>query len=323
MSFVYLIAASGAKRGNPFQLDYCDTKLEHGGVAINSSLVDNGTKVYLHSNHPSSTLNILTAMAFDGTNWTKQAQQSWAPSALLANGQRNFVLMGFDENYVITLSSSLGNNKNEDCAMMLWDEASLGIPQKDKEIKKNHYGLNRNCVHPNIIQNPSNAGEIYFNTITEYYEASDPYTGFIRMLINANNYQTKQFSGLGKKTQEKRIDNKQFSITSAFNPTINEWYAMGTLTADMVNVLIYYNWNDSKATYWELPTHDNKLHRHSKITGLSSGGGLPVTGLYAGHTNKLYTTNKCNEPLFGETAGSSRCFFVQNKYRSGHITSLE
>jgi len=96
--------------------------------------------------------------------------------------------MGFDENYIISLSSSLGNNKNEDCAMMIWDEATLAIPQKDKEIKKNHYGLNRNCVHPNIIQNPNDHSEIYFNTITEYYEDSDPYTGFIRMLINANTY---------------------------------------------------------------------------------------------------------------------------------------
>ena len=90
--------------------------------------------------------------------------------------------------------------------MMIWDESDLNEPKKDKEIKKNNAGLNRNCVHPNLIQDPNDSSSIYLNTISEYYNASDTKTGFIRMLINANKYETKQFSGLGEETQEKRID---------------------------------------------------------------------------------------------------------------------
>jgi hypothetical protein len=84
-------------------------------------------------------------------------------------------------------------------------------------------------------------------------------------------------------------------------------------------VLIYYNWNDSKASHYELPTHGSKLHSSSKITGLSSGGGLPVTGIYAGTTRGIKIQNKCNQPLFEE---SDICFWTANNMRVGHISKL-
>ena len=74
MAFAYLNSATGEAVGNPFMLDICDTKLEHGGITFNNPSNDYNTKLYLHSNHPTNSLNVLTAMAFDGVNWSLQAQ---------------------------------------------------------------------------------------------------------------------------------------------------------------------------------------------------------------------------------------------------------
>ena len=82
--------------------------------------------------------------------------------------------------------------------------------------------------------------------------------------------------------------------------------------------MIYYHWNDGKASYYELPSHGEN-HSHSKITGLSSGGGLPVTGLYAGNTTGIRVQNKCNQPLFGV---SNTCFTAASDVKVGHISTL-
>ena len=76
-----------------------------------------------------------------------------------------------------------------------------------------------------------------------------------------------EIPGAGGKFEERRIDDKSFRLTSATNPTIDEWYAFGTLFSDvdMLNYLIYYNWNESTASYWALPAHAGFEHLHSTI----------------------------------------------------------
>ena len=76
--------------------------------------------------------------------------------------------MGFDESYIITMSSSLGKGKDEDCTLMIWDEGDLRIPDKHK-LKKNHTAVKRNCVHPKLILDPDQSSSLYINSIAEYY----------------------------------------------------------------------------------------------------------------------------------------------------------
>ena len=69
--------------------------------------------------------------------------------------------------------------------------------------------------------------------------------------INAADYTvgahpTDPFGG-GNQFPEKRITDRAFRFTSAHYPTITEWYALGTYDADMINLLVYFNWDNDQA----------------------------------------------------------------------------
>ena len=69
------------------------------------------------------------------------------------------------------MSSSYGqDDKEEDCALMIWDVHELAEPTKDERIKKNHYGKLRNCVHPKLIDSTSDDNWVL--TIAEYMPSS-------------------------------------------------------------------------------------------------------------------------------------------------------
>ena len=87
----------------------------------------------------------------------------------------------------------------------------------------------------------------------------------MRIRNTAGDVTIDEIAGAGGKFEEKRIDNLNFRLTSATNPTIYEWYAFGTLSSDAANYLVYYNWNESTASYWELPAHRGYEHLHSTI----------------------------------------------------------
>ena len=230
--------------------------------------------------------------------------------------------MGFDENYILTMSSSRKNDdQDEDCALMIWNEADLGIPDKSTKIEKNQNALKRNCVHPKLIQDPSDADTMYVNTIAEYY-GGDTYTGFLQIMIDSS-YETKNHPTGNNKRSEKRIEDRAFRFTSVNCPTHTEWYALGTYDADMINLLVYFNWNESKAIYYPLDAHSSSIHSSSIIltTNGAHGSTLPVTGYYVGKTQGIIVDNLCNAPDFGLTAGRRSCF--ENNNFVGHFSRIE
>ena len=92
--------------------------------------------------------------------------------------------MGFDENFVITMSSSDGDHNDEDCALMIWDANTL----TPADVKKNNQAKTRNCVHPKLVtdSDPSSL-DLWVLTIAEYTPNSvKQFTGFIRYQISSN-----------------------------------------------------------------------------------------------------------------------------------------
>ena len=111
------------------------------------------------------------------------ATNSWEPQSLElgVNQQKQYVFLDpNNESVVFTLSSSDGGNKQEDCALMIWDTATLEVPDNSYRVKKNHDYLPRNCVHPKIVGDTVLA-------ITEYF-ASEDYTGFTTFKLSLPAY---------------------------------------------------------------------------------------------------------------------------------------
>ena len=148
-------------------------------------------------------LNTMTGIQFDGSIWSKIAEQTFPETQLSGTlGQtKSSVFMGLDENYVFSLSSSDGGSgKNEDCGLALWQASTLDVPTVSK---KNHTGLHRNCVFPVIISQPS---ELYVLMVVEYMSvSSDTYTGFMRYTLESD---YSAFSG-NKDITIKYIDNQR------------------------------------------------------------------------------------------------------------------
>ena len=94
----------------------------------------------------------MTYLAFDGSIWTKVLERAYSQNQIVAAQayHKNAAFMGFDENYVFSLSNSDGDSKSEDCGLMVWNANTLIIPSKDVGIKKNHYGKERNCIYPTL-----------------------------------------------------------------------------------------------------------------------------------------------------------------------------
>ena len=188
--------------------------------------------------------------------------------------------MGFDENYVFSLSNSDGDSKDEDCGLMVWNSNTLIIPSKDVGIKKNHFGKERNCIYPTLrADGPT---YLYVLVVAEYMVNSpDLYTNFIRYVVLSD------YSGVltSPKALDAKIISQKFSITGSFNPSYEEWYT--TATSATENLLLYYKWGDASATVWTLASHD-VLHSFAHITGLNTEpGNLPVTGYYAGSASTV------------------------------------
>ena len=95
--------------------------------------------------------------------------------------------MGFNEDFVFSLSSSRGGNKNEDCALIIWDATTLGTPLKNAKLKKNHNAQLRNCVHPSLKEDTNDPDWLYVMVIAEYMPNSEfAYTGFITYKLESD-----------------------------------------------------------------------------------------------------------------------------------------
>jgi hypothetical protein len=192
----------------------------------------------------------------------------------------------------------------------------------NKHQKKSDQGMKRNCVFPKLLENPNNTGNsatdlMSINVITEYY-GGDTHTGFIQLEVGKSNYDMMKIpNGLYKPYEEKRIDDIAFRFTSANCPTMDEWYAFGAYTvgANDINVVVYFNWNDSAATYWPVgtyPTGQGNIHSiilSTQTDPLISGqpppnqppAGFPVTGYYVGGATSISHCSLCDQPAFGKT----------------------
>ena len=106
-------------------------------------------------------------------------------------------------------------------------------------------------------------------------------------------------------------------------PSITEWYALGTYNEEMINLLVYYNWDNNRAYYYPLEAHGNNLHSHSIILSSpgSSENNLPVRGYYVGGTKDINVSSLCNEPDFGLTDGARSCF--SSNVKVGHLSRIE
>ena len=114
--------------------------------------------------------------------------------------------MGIDESYVFSLSSSDGDSKPEDCALMIWNSATLTVPENNKTIKKNHNGQLRNCVFPAINYNSQN-DQLIVNVIAEYMPVfQDTRTGFLQYYIYSDYSQFAKIDN-SKKYELKYINN--------------------------------------------------------------------------------------------------------------------
>ena len=81
--------------------------------------------------------------------------------------------MGIDENFVFSLSSSDGSGKDEDCTLVIWPSATLAIPTKDENLKKNHNAKLRNCVHPKLLPDKDTLStDLWVLVIAEYMQTA-------------------------------------------------------------------------------------------------------------------------------------------------------
>ena len=111
---------------------------------------------------------IFSKLTWSASTWGAQLQVAWAPSHLtdLAPLNKNSVLLGLDENYAFTLSTSDGNPRYEDCALAVWEVSNFTPPtHQGDRARKNHDGKYRNCVHPKINQDGS---DLWVNVVIEY-----------------------------------------------------------------------------------------------------------------------------------------------------------
>ena len=209
--------------------------------------------------------------------------------------QKNSVFLGFDEDYLFTLSSSRGSSdKHEDCALMIWDASSLGIPEKKAKIRKNHNAVLRNCVYPSLQIDPSDSSSLYVLVIAEYMpNSSDLYTGFLSYKL-ASDYSEFDSDKSEKKREFQYIDNTRYEITGAHNPSKDEWWATATKN-DNSNYVLHYLWDSFSLDSYQLTSHGSNAHVFGKITGLggigSEFGGL--TGYYTGSTASTSTNAGC------------------------------
>ena len=156
-------------------------------------------------------------------------------------------MMGFNEDYVLTMSGSRRNgsphdHKDSDCNLVIWEEFDLALPRggRDKRIKKNYFGGQRNCVHPKLLQDPDDEDLLWVMTITEYY--SDTYTGFTYMMLNRETYGVIKDPDYTMSFPETRIEDRAFKFTSAYCPSPKQWYAVGTYDVSAINIVVHFNW---------------------------------------------------------------------------------
>ena len=244
---------------DPIYLDVCGGTVEWGSIAVN----ENADTVYFIMNNEPNNVNILTSLQFDDNqNWSKVSQQTWAmPTSDIGRfEQKNYVIMGINQDYIITMSNSLSQTGNdEDCGLYIWNAADLGVPSGMSKISKNtEPSLARNCVHPNLLND--SASNLRLMAVGEPPTEEYPYTDFLYTIIDSN--YTIQTDTVGR-----RINDYAFKFSSVTNPSVSEWYGVGTYDIEMINVLVYYNWNDpsGRAKFYPLEAHGNALHRHSLI----------------------------------------------------------
>ena len=136
--------------------------------------------------------------------------------------------MGFNEDFVFSLSSSKGLTRDEDCTLIIWDAATLGIPQPYQKLKKNHNAQLRNCVHPSLKEDVNDPDVLYVMLIAEYMPNSEfSYTGFMTYLLKSD-YRKFDFRNGFISRDIQYIDNQRYVITGAYNPSHEEWWAVAT-----------------------------------------------------------------------------------------------
>ena len=179
---MFLDGANGEPIGEFYQQDQTGGEISHSAIAVNSAT----DQVFVMANFPSTPMITFSQLGWDGSAWRSLIQRTWPPSKItnLAQYNENSVFLALNEDYVFTLSTTDGGNKDEDCTLSFWDVASLSIPvDGGNKSKKNHNGQARNCKHPKM---KTDGSYLYVLVTIEYMPISTyTYTGFMTYKVDS------------------------------------------------------------------------------------------------------------------------------------------